>query len=146
MFTPERFPGFTREVDGVVVYGIPSLWSGTARVGFAGPRSRFADPDDLDRITVPPSEIARIQTIVTEILPDMVPSVIRTGTHLDSYTPDGQPLIGALDADDRVLTAAAFNGRGFKMAPVIGRILADLAVGARTGTDISRWNPARFRV
>lgn len=144
LFSPERFPTFTREVDGVTLYGLPSLWAGTARVGFAGPRSRFSDPDDLDRTNVPQRELDLIRSLVAEILPGLVPFVARTGTHLDSYTPDGQPLIGALGDSGRISVAAAFAGRGFKMAPVIGGILAELAVGGTSGIDLSRWRPDRF--
>lgn len=143
-FSPENYPTFTREVDGVTLYGLPSLWSGTARVGFAGPRSRLSDPDELDRAIVPQQEIDLIERLVGELIPGLVPSVVRTGTHLDAYTPDGQPLIGQLGASDRILVAAAFCGRGFKMAPVVGRILAELAIDGRSRIDVSRWAPGRF--
>lgn len=144
-FSPDRYPTFTRQVDGVTLYGLPSLWSGTARVGFAGPRSRMSDPDQLDRAIVPQAEIDLIESLVGGLIPGLVPSVVRTGTHLDAYTPDGQPLIGALGASGRIHVAAGFCGRGFKMAPVVGRILAELAVDGRSGIDVGRWSPARFQ-
>ena len=139
-----RFPTFTRYVDDVTIYGMPSLWQGTSRVGFAGPRSRFEDPDQLDRLHVPALELARIEALVARLMPGLVPRVVRTGTHLDSYTSDGQPLVGATDGDGRVVVGAAFNGRGFKMAPVIGRILAELALDGGTPLGISAWRPDRF--
>lgn len=144
-FSLERHPTFTREVDGVVLYGLPSMWAGTARVGFAGPRSRFADPSELDRAHVPQDEIDRIELLVAELMPGLVPHVVRTGTHLDAYTPDGQPLIGTIGDAGRVSIAAAFCGRGFKMAPVIGRVLAEIASDGRSSIDVARWDPARFR-
>lgn len=143
-FTPDRFPTFTRAVDGVTLYGLPSLWAGTARVGFAGPRSRFADPGQLDRANVPQGEIDLIRSLVAELLPGLVPFVARTGTHLDAYTPDGQPLLGLLGGSGRVSVAAAFAGRGFKMAPVVGGILAELATRGSSTIDLSRWRPERF--
>ncbi|MFF1878383.1 FAD-dependent oxidoreductase [Leifsonia sp. NPDC058230] len=143
-FSPDRYPTFTRDIDGVVIYGLPSLWSSTARVGFAGPRSRFADPDILERSIVPRHEIDAIQRLVADLIPGLVPTVVRTGTHLDAYTPDGQPLIGPIDDGGRIFVAAGFSGRGFKMAPVIGRILAELGADGTSEIDISRWRPSRF--
>jgi sarcosine oxidase len=48
---------------------------------------------------------------------------------LYTLTPDRHFLIDTLD--DRVAFAAGFSGHGFKFAPVVGEILADLAT---TGT------------
>lgn len=144
LFSPDHFPTFTRYAFGTTLYGLPSLWSGTVRVGFAGPRSRFSDPDELNRIIVPQNEIDTIQGLVARLIPDLFPIVVRTGTHLDAYTPDGQPLIGPLDSSGNIIAAAGFSGRGFKMAPVIGKILAELAVEGASRTDLFRWRPRRF--
>ena len=40
--------------------------------------------------------------------------------------------------------ASPCSGHGFKFAPVIGEILADLAVTGSTSHDISRFALARF--
>lgn len=144
LFTLDRNPTFTRDVGGTTIYGMPSLTHGTVRIALVGPRSRFADPDQLDRVHVPAAEIDRISGLVSDWMPDVVPTAVRTGTYLDAYTPDGQPLVGPLDPAGRVLVAAGFSGRGFKMAPVIGRILADLATDRRCGADLRPWSPRRF--
>jgi len=145
LFTVERHPVFTRVVaPGVTMYGLPSQWAGTARVGLAGPRSRFGDPDELDRVFVPAGEVRTVVNFVSRCMPDLEPTVIRTGTYLDAYTPDGQPIIGTVGDTGNVIVAAGFSGRGFKMAPVVGGILADLAIGQRSHLDIRRWSPDRF--
>jgi sarcosine oxidase len=143
LFRPDRFPVFTRVADGIKIYGMPSLAAGTVRVGLVGPRARFTDPGALERAPAA-GELASISRLVTDWMPDLVPSVIRTGVHMDAYTPDGQPLVGALPGRDDVIAAAGFSGRGFKMAPVIGLILARLALGEPPGTDIRPWAPSRF--
>ena len=43
----------------------------------------------------------------------------------------GTPMLGALDEDARVLYALAFHGSGVAAAPWSGRMLADIAAGAR---------------
>jgi glycine/D-amino acid oxidase-like deaminating enzyme len=101
-------------------------------------------PVASNRTIVPQKEIDTIQGLVANLIPDLVPVVVRTGTHLDAYTPDGQPLIGPLNSSGNVLAAAGFSGRGFKMAPVIGRILAELALNGASRIGVSRWRPRRF--
>ena len=139
-----RFPTFTRVVDGIPIYGMPQITPGIVRIGLVGPRSKFGQPADLERLATP-GEIATISRLVAASLPTVIPSVIRTGIYLDAYTPDGQPLIGTVPGYDDVLVAAAFCGRGFKMAPVIGAIMAGLAADGRSEINLARWEPTRFR-
>jgi sarcosine oxidase len=143
-FSRDRFPTFTRVVEGITIYGMPALTSGTVRIGLVGPRARFASPGQLVRAATA-SELATIAGLVGRWMPDVIPSVIRTGIHLDAYTPDGQPLIGTLPGHEDVIIAAGFSGRGFKMAPVVGCVLAQLATEHRSPLDIGRWSPGRFR-
>ena len=37
-----------------------------------------------------------------------------------------------------------WRGTGYKFAPWVGRVLAELAVGQDTVYDVSRFDPARF--
>jgi sarcosine oxidase len=43
-----------------------------------------------------------------------------------------------------VQIGCGFSGRGYKFAPVIGEILADLATTGATGHDIGFLSPERF--
>lgn len=144
LFAVDRWPTFTRQFDGIALYGMPSLSPGTVRIGLVGPRDRFTDPDALDRSHVPHDEIALISDLVARSVSDVLPTVIRAGTYFDAYTTDGQPLVGPVDPSGDIVAAAGFCGRGFKMAPVIGRILADLATVGTTPFDIGAWSPDRF--
>ena len=61
------------------------------------------------------------------------------------WTPDETFLLGPHPAaPDRVTVAAGFSGHGFKFAPVVGEILADLAQDGRTRHDIGMFAPTRF--
>ena len=119
-FTAERFPTFTRVAEGVTIYGMPQIAPGTVRIGLVGPRKRFTKPDELALLATP-AELETIAGLVRRWLPAVTPSVIRTGIHLDAYTPDGQPLIGPLPGYDDVMIAAAFCGRGIQDGPRHGR-------------------------
>jgi glycine/D-amino acid oxidase-like deaminating enzyme len=65
---------------------------------------------------------------------------------LYTNTPDKHFLIDRHPRYDNVVFAAGFSGHGFKFAPLIGEILADLALTGRTRAeaDFLRLRPARF--
>jgi glycine/D-amino acid oxidase-like deaminating enzyme len=51
-------------------------------------------------------------------------------------SPDGHFCLGPHPEDSRVLCALGFSGHGFKLAPSVGRILADLATDAGPVPDL----------
>jgi glycine/D-amino acid oxidase-like deaminating enzyme len=53
--------------------------------------------------------------------------------------PDGDFILGRMPGDDRVIVASPCSGHGFKFAPVIGEIIADLVTRGATAHDISRF-------
>jgi sarcosine oxidase len=84
------------------------------------------DPDrgpfDVDMTRLDP--VARY---AARRLPGLVPEVIAPETCLYSLTPDEDFI---LDRVGDVVVGAGFSGHGFKFVPLIGDILADLAIGA----------------
>ena len=59
-------------------------------------------------------------------------------------TPDQHFVIARHPGHATVTVAAGFSGHGFKFAPVVGEILADLALEGTTRHPISLFNPSRF--
>ncbi|MCV7303452.1 FAD-binding oxidoreductase [Mycobacterium barrassiae] len=57
-----------------------------------------------------------------------------TGSYAGCYdvTPDWNPVISRTDVDGLVI-AAGFSGHGFKIAPAVGKLIADLVVDGRSG-------------
>jgi sarcosine oxidase len=58
--------------------------------------------------------------------------------------PDGHFIIDLHPDYPQVSFASACSGHGFKFAPVIGEIAADLAIGGRASHDIARFQCGRF--
>jgi sarcosine oxidase len=58
-------------------------------------------------------------------------------------TPDEHFVLGLHPAHPNVVVAAGFSGHGFKFVPVIGEILADLAIDGGTQYDIGLFDPDR---
>jgi sarcosine oxidase len=58
--------------------------------------------------------------------------------------PDGDFILDRLPGSPDIIVASPCSGHGFKFAPVIGEILADLATTGATRHDIARFRLARF--
>jgi glycine/D-amino acid oxidase-like deaminating enzyme len=90
-----------------------------------------ADPDDyLNRATE-----AFVENTVERVgarFPDFTRAAI-TGSYAGCYdvTPDWNPVISTTGVDGLVI-AADFSGHGFKIAPAVGRLIADLVVDGRS--------------
>jgi sarcosine oxidase, subunit beta len=69
-------------------------------------------------------------------------SVKRSFTGLYETTPDWQPIIDCLPGNIHV--AVGFSGHGFKLAPVIGDIVADNVCGSKARYDTSIFDLNRF--
>ena len=51
---------------------------------------------------------------------------------LEAFTPDDLPMIGPVPGIDGLAAAAGFSGHGFALSPMIGDLLASLALGGET--------------
>lgn len=146
MFTPERFPIYVfQQPDGDAIYGFPETAPGRgAKVGlhYRGPD---VDPDTIDR-TAAPAELDELRAALTERIPGLAGGrCVDSSVCMYTMTPDEHFVIGRLPgAEDRVVVAAGFSGHGYKFAPVVGEILADLAVDGPTRHPIDFLAPTRF--
>lgn len=61
---------------------------------------------------------------------------------LEAFTPDELPVIGPLPGVEGVLVAAGFSGHGFALSPVVGDVLARLALGRDALQPL--WRDLRF--
>ena len=59
-------------------------------------------------------------------------------------TPDDHFILDTHPDHQNVALVSACSGHGFKFAPVIGEILADLATTGTTAHDIARFSLRRF--
>lgn len=141
--SPARLPAWLLDRgERPALYGIPidpraeevDLGRGLAKVAVHGD-GRAVDPDRFDR-AASPEEVASIESLAREHLPGLRGRVASAGTCLYTNSPDGHFVIDLHPADPRVAVAAGFSGHGFKFAPVVGEVLADLATAGRTARPI----------
>ena len=124
-------------------YGIPPHGGAGIKIAKHHHRDEEVDPDACDR-TVSADDGALIRPVIAEHLPAANGRLIAAKTCLYTMTPDGDFLIDRLPAMPNVIVASPCSGHGFKFAPVIGEILAELAASGSTRHDISRFRLARF--
>ena len=82
--------------------------------------------------------------LADEALSSVNGRLIEAKTCLYTMTPDSDFIIDRAAGAANVIVASACSGHGFKFAPVIGEILADLATAGTTRHDISRFSLSRF--
>jgi sarcosine oxidase len=137
LFEPGRFPVFLIESEHGVHYGFPRFRGGV-KVAKHHHHDEAVDPDAYDRI-VSPADEAAIRGALENFLPAANGRLVDATTCLYTMTPDGHFVIDRLPGAPNVVVVSACSGHGFKFAPVIGEIAADLATGSDTDHDISRF-------
>ena len=140
---PERFPVFIRETDDLGdIYGVPTLDGVSMKIA-RHHDGEATDPESIRR-DVSDAELAPLQTFAATYLRGVTGRVTRTAVCMYTNTPDGDFVIDLHPEDPRIVVVSACSGHGFKFAPVIGDIAADLASNRTTSRDISRFRAARF--
>jgi sarcosine oxidase len=138
-----RLPVFLIESRHGIHYGFPSLRAGAVKVAKHHHRDQSVDPDAYDR-TVSAEDEGLIRVALAQHLPAANGRLIKAKTCLYTMTPDGDFIIDRLPGAPQIVVASPCSGHGFKFAPAIGDILADLATTGATVQDISRFGLARF--
>jgi sarcosine oxidase len=101
------------------------------------------DPDTVDR-NERPADVERVRAFSRSFFPGADGPLRESMVCLYTNTPDLAFVIDVHPAVPGVAFASACSGHGFKFAPVVGEILADLAVTGSTRHDIDRFRASRF--
>ena len=139
-----RHPIFIHEdADGLQVYGFPAIDGpdGGVKTAFFR-RGAVADPDALDR-EVHPDEIEDMAIHARRLVPTLPGRFLRAVPCMYTVTPDHNFVIATHPQHQQVTVACGFSGHGFKFAPVVGEILADLAIDGTTEHPIGLFDPRR---
>ena len=138
-----NFPVFLIESRHGIHYGFPPDADGLVKVAKHHHGDETVDPETYDR-TVSAADENLIRAALAEHLPDANGPLAAAKTCLYTMTPDGDFVLDRVPGAPQIVVASPCSGHGFKFAPVIGEILADLAAKGETRHDISRFRLARF--
>ncbi|HXW30179.1 MAG TPA: N-methyl-L-tryptophan oxidase [Xanthobacteraceae bacterium] len=141
LFRTPAFAVFILESRHGLLYGFPLDAIGV-KVGKHYHCDETVDPDTYDR-SVSAQDEAVIRAALADHLPAVNHRMRMAQTCLYTMAPDGHFLIDWI-VSPHILVVSACSGHGFKFAPVIGEIVADLAIQATTAHDIARFRLDRF--
>ncbi len=141
-FRPESFPVFLFEhAPGRMWYGFPDLGDGV-KIALHGIGDIVA-PDDPAR-PVSPEEIGHVRELLARYLPAADGTLRAAVTCLYTNTPDGHFVIDHHPAHRNVIVASPCSGHGFKFAPAVGELIADLVAEPPGRFDHTLFSARRF--
>ena len=143
-FTPEKFPIFSRMYEDRAIYGAPTVDGVTVKATLDGRGTVTDDPDAFPR-ELSEAEIAETLETVSDFIPGLIPTIVRSDAFPDLYTKDRNPLLGWLSKSSRIYFATGFSGGGFKNATGYGHIAAHEALGKQPIEGLDFVRPERFR-
>lgn len=135
LFQKEKFPTFGHLESGF--YGIPIHKINAVKIANHFP-GKPADPDTVDRKATQ-EFMDECRNFLRQYIPELADGeVIESKVCLYDMTTDEDFILDKLT--DNIVIGAGFSGHGFKFAPMIGKILADLVSKGKTQYDISRFS------
>lgn len=141
-YRPDHCPVFCFETADGFFYGFPTVRPGRLKVAEHSGRQVVPDPDALDRRRRR-ADTARVRAFVREYLPGVTDKIVADSTCMYTMTPDSHFIIDRHPQHENVVFAAGFSGHGFKFAPIVGKVLADLALAGRTEEPIGFLSASR---
>nr|XP_055193388.1 peroxisomal sarcosine oxidase isoform X2 [Nyctereutes procyonoides] len=127
------------------IYGLPSgEYPGLMKVCYH--HGNNADPEERDC----PEAFSDIQDIqilsrfIRDHLPDLEPKPAILEHCLYTNTPDGHCILDRHPKYDNIVIGAGFSGHGFKLAPVVGKILCELSMKVTPSYDLTPFRMSRF--
>lgn len=144
LYDADRFPAFLLNRAGLPapLYGFPDFGEGL-KVAFHG-LGQITTAEEIDRDV----DMARDVTPVAQELERWMPGAAATFREakpcMYSLTPDANFVIDRHPAHSNVVLCGGFSGHGFKFAPVIGEIAAELALEGGSRHQIDFLSLKRF--
>jgi sarcosine oxidase len=135
-----RCPLFIRDFDGKPIYSIPDVADHGVKVAIHH-HGELTDPERVRR-EVSPEEVEDVRRRLSRTAPSLNGRLRASKVCLYTNSPDGHFVLGPLPGRPGVLVASPCSGHGFKFAPLVGELLAELAVEARPPHPL--FDPARL--
>ncbi len=106
----------------------------------------YYNPPDVPRHTTSIDSIAAFVERCFPALRGMPSTTVQDVDQCDyDLVADDDFVLGAIPSTPNAFVGVGWRGTGYKFAPWVGRVLAELAVQAGTVYDIDRFQPARFQ-
>lgn len=128
-------PCFFYETAAGFFYGFPEIAGTGVKVAEHSRGVDHVDPLTDDRAP-DPGDRARVASFMRDHLPGVTEKPVRHDVCYYTMTPDEQFIVDRHPHHPNVAFAAGLSGHGYKFAPVLGEVLADLALDGATRQPI----------
>ncbi|HEY0369993.1 MAG TPA: N-methyl-L-tryptophan oxidase [Chthoniobacterales bacterium] len=143
-YSAGRFPAFLLDRAGLPapLYGFPDFGDGV-KAAFHGFGS-LTSANEVDRSIDSARDIAPIEHVMDDWMPRAAAKLIDAKVCMYALTPDEHFVVDCHPEHAGLVLCGGFSGHGFKFAPVIGEIAADLALDGGTQHAIDFLSLRRF--
>ncbi|XP_061219468.1 peroxisomal sarcosine oxidase [Neopsephotus bourkii] len=127
------------------IYGLPALeYPGLVKVCYH--HGSPTDPDERDRVPpgTPNPDVTLLSSFISSYLPGLEPWPAVMETCLYTNTPDGDFILDQHPKHSNIIIGAGFSGHGFKLAPVVGKLLCELSLGEEPSHSTAPFAITRF--
>lgn len=139
LFAVGAFPVFLAEME---CYGFPLHGPGWLKIA-SHVTGATVDPDagyEADQ-----QEIEYVRAFMRKVIREAAALKVAFVDHcMYDMTPDEDFILDRLPDSDRIVLGSGFSGHGFKFGPLIGEVLAALALDADPPIPLDRFRLARF--
>lgn len=136
------FIAIPRETNGSHVYGLSSLeYPGLFKI--CAHHGTPCDPDNRDLDDSFPF-LEEVRNFVRDRFPNLHPQPAVKEACMYTVTPDEEMILDSVPGLPNVVYGCGFSGTGFKIGPVVGKILAQKVMRGKVDHDIARFAAARF--
>ncbi|XP_075052942.1 peroxisomal sarcosine oxidase [Mixophyes fleayi] len=145
----QNFPAFLGiSLDGEEheVYGLPSQeYPGLFKICYHG--GNEADPEERE-LPAKQTQVQDIQILcnfITKYLPGLHPTPAVMEQCMYTNTPDNNFILDHHPSHKNIIIGCGFSGHGFKLSPLVGKILSELASGKQPSYDLEPFRVTRFK-
>ncbi|EFB26115.1 hypothetical protein PANDA_000095, partial [Ailuropoda melanoleuca] len=127
------------------IYGLPSgEYPGLMKVCYH--HGNDADPEarDCPEACSDSQDVGILSRFVRDHLPDLEPQPAVVERCLYTNTPDEHFILDCHPKYDNIVIGAGFSGHGFKLSPVVGKILYELSMKLTPSYDLTPFRMSRF--
>jgi len=110
-----------------------------------GNEGETLDTPDTEQADVPLDHVVELGEQVAHRLPAFAEAGLASSwTGVYDVTPDWNPVLGPLPGIDGLAVAYGFSGHGFKLSPIVGRLVAQQVLGLATDFPLAPYALERF--
>ncbi|XP_054724442.1 peroxisomal sarcosine oxidase-like [Uloborus diversus] len=172
VLTPDLIPSLPLEPQVITVFywrekvkgayslssGFPTLYDFDGSNAFAFPSHEYPglvkasfdkgnatnDPDERDKVSMDQRTLENLKKYIRDHFPllESEPAIIEKCLY--TMTPDKNFIVDTLPSHKNIVIGAGFSGTGYKTAPVIGRMLSEMATGKAPFLDATPFRLSRF--